>query len=163
MTNAWFSGTPKTPGPYWTSAGEDEYELQRVWVTQDVVTDTDGDNTPRHMLRSSRLWHAWQTEPPAPPDRGPGVWTDRPFAGGPHRLSIPQGHTEYDTAMARVLEVNVLQSDEPWTSWTFLYPLDERACLMSAGNVLSGARWYRYPEPPVDVRARVRPEARGGA
>jgi len=164
----WSEIAPSKMGPYWMWA-----EGRGVFPALLVIEDGDtvfslgrtGYWTTSYAKSMNAKWHAWQAESPAPPkvDPGAGVWTDRPFAGGPHRLSIPQGHTEYDTAMPRVLEVNVLQSDEPWTSWTFLYPLDERACLMSAGNVLSGARWYRYPEPPVDVRARVRPEARDGA
>jgi len=155
MTNAWFSGTPKTPGPYWTWAAEDEPlggGPQRVWVSQDCVTDTDGDNTPRHMLRSSRLWHAWQTASPEPPDPaalfqddpGPGVWTDRPFMGGLHRILTPKDGPAEDVWVRA-------HSAQPWTHWGINF-VDGRTSMSFSAGGEQPTRWYRYPEPPHDSK-----------
>ena len=144
----WSEVRPTEPGPYWIytpSVG-----ISTCWISymtpaggRLIVTTAYGVT---HALDdacySDSLWHPWQASAPPWPEQEPvaGVWSDRPWRGGLHRVCTMSG--TYD--------VVVEATASPWRTWT---------CQGGAeyfgvkGHLPVPCRWYRYPDPPGDPHA----------
>jgi len=164
----WSLNRPSTPGPYWiwssvTLRGLPPTPGLPLEVTPVLLTRDRGPERGQAVLgediswggtygEGKVYWHPWQPEAPLPPeiDPGPGVWTDRPFERGLHRVRVLQ-IGRYADSPTRLQEIDlwVEPNARPWVCWEARCPVPGLSNV-TCSDFGQKAHWYRYPEPSAD-------------
>ena len=138
-------------GPYWISqSGGAPFEAFLMQREVGDLANLSLRTTKGHLLRADDpryRWHPWQETCPDVPeeavDPGPGVWTRRPWRGGPHRVRLRDEQALQDVLVGRTSD------DQRWREWKILFYDGSIAYVgdrSSRGRVIE--LWCAYPDPP---------------